>query len=258
MFYKKKGKPEVGEIVVCTVQRIVMHSVFVTIDEYRNLDGMVHISEVAPGRIRNLRDYVKEGKRIVCKVLNINKFTGNIDLSLRRVGTSFMIEKLNEIKQEEKAEKLLESIGSQSKTSLEKLYGEFGARAVEKYGSLYKFLQDIVDRGEAPIKEMNVSQKFADILLKIIREKIKPVTKTLSGELKLKSYSPDGINQVKSILKNVEKEGISITYLGAPKYKLEITTYDTKEAGKKLRTAIDSAIARIEHLKGEGEYVKIA
>ena len=93
MFYKKPGKPEIGELVVCTVRKILPHSVFVSIDEYQNLEGMNHISEISPGRIRNLRDYVIEGKTIVCKVLNINQ-QGNIDLSLRRVGTGIMLNKL--------------------------------------------------------------------------------------------------------------------------------------------------------------------
>ena len=35
MFYKKQGIPENGEVVICTVKKILFHSVFVDIDEYR-------------------------------------------------------------------------------------------------------------------------------------------------------------------------------------------------------------------------------
>ncbi|MEK6932440.1 MAG: S1 RNA-binding domain-containing protein, partial [Nanoarchaeota archaeon] len=72
MFYKKKGLPEIGEIVICTVRRVLPDSIFVDLDEYGK-EAMIHISEVAPGRIRNIRDFVKEDKKVVCKVLNINK-----------------------------------------------------------------------------------------------------------------------------------------------------------------------------------------
>ena len=75
--------PEEGEIVLCTVKKILYHSIFATIDEYETLEGMLHISEVSPGRIRNIRDFVKEGKQIVCKVLKVDKVKGHIDLSLR-------------------------------------------------------------------------------------------------------------------------------------------------------------------------------
>jgi len=72
---------EVGDIVMCTVDRIVGTIVFVKIDE--NGEGSIILSEIAPGRIRNLREYVVPKKRIACKILRI---LGNrIDLSLRRV-----------------------------------------------------------------------------------------------------------------------------------------------------------------------------
>jgi len=258
MFYKKTGKPEVGEIVLCTVKKIVMHSVFVVIDEYERLEGMVHISEIAPGRIRNLRDYVKEGKRIVCKVLDINRNTGNIDLSLRRVGTSFMVQKLNEIKQEDKAEKLLESVGIPLKYDLKKMYEEFGYKAVKEYGSLYDFFQAIVAEGEKPIKDLDINPKIAKPLLEIVKERIKPATSTLLGELKLSSYKPSGVEDIKKILLDIEKKGISVTYLGAPKYKVEITSQDRKKSGDILKKAMENALASIEKLKGSGEYTKIA
>ena len=57
MFYKKQGFPEESELVLCTVKKILDHSVFVGLDEYNNLEGMIHISEVSPGRIRNIRDH---------------------------------------------------------------------------------------------------------------------------------------------------------------------------------------------------------
>src|SRR3989304_3207775 len=64
-FFRKKGFPEEHELLICTVTKVDLQGVFVSIDEYA-IQGMIHISEIAPGRIRNIRDYVKEGKVIVC------------------------------------------------------------------------------------------------------------------------------------------------------------------------------------------------
>ena len=132
MFYKKKGKPEIDEIVICTVKRVLYHSVFVNIDEYENAEGMIHISEIAPGRIRNIRDYVVEEKKVVCKVLNITE-KGDLDLSLRRVSTTQMVNKLNDYKKEEKAEKLLEQIGKELNFNLKKVYEDIGIKAIERW-----------------------------------------------------------------------------------------------------------------------------
>src|SRR3989344_5282511 len=199
MFYKKKGKPEEGEILICTVKRILPHAVFANIDEYEHAEGMIHISEIAPGRIRNLRDYVIEGKRIVCKVINVNK-QGNIDLSLRRVPTSLMVSKLNYYKQEEKAEKLVEQIGKEASYDIKKFYEEIGYKIIEKHGSLYEFFNEVVRKGKAIVDELKPSQKFGDALFKTIKEKIKLPEVTLSYELVLKTYKEDGIENIKQIL----------------------------------------------------------
>ena len=36
MFYKKEGIPEEGEIVICTIKKILPNSIFVNLDEYQN------------------------------------------------------------------------------------------------------------------------------------------------------------------------------------------------------------------------------
>jgi len=240
MLYKKQGKPVDGEVVICTVKKIISHSVFVNLDEYENIEGMIHISEIAPGRIRNLRDYVKEGKRIVCKVLNINS-RGNIDLSLRRVGTTSMVNKLNECKQEEKAEKLLESVGKQNNIDLKKMYDIIGYKAIEKYGSLYALFQKIVNGKESILTDFTIDKKVSENLYKIVKEKIKQPEVSISGILTLKSNSFDGVEKVKKILLEIQKKGITVSYLGAPKYKLEVKANDYKKAEFTLKEGLDIA-----------------
>jgi translation initiation factor 2 subunit 1 len=257
MFYKKKGKPENGEIVICTVKKISFHSVFVTIEDYKYVEGMIHISEVSTGRIRNLRDYVKEGKRIVCKVLHINQRTGNIDLSLRRVGKNSMIEKLNDSKQEEKAEKLLEMVAGELKLKLPDMYKAFGFKVMEEYESMYGFFQDVVSNGEKVMKEIGVPVNILKPLYVHITDKIKPEETHLGGILEIESYEENGVDTIKKILTNIEKKGGKVTYLGAPKYKIEFTSLDQKEATTGLNTSIEESLAAIEK-KGKGEFHKNA
>src|SRR3989344_5879927 len=108
MLLRKQGFPEEDEIVICTVKTILNSAVFAHLDEYGR-DGMINISEVSPGRIRNLRDFVTEGKKIVCKVLRIDRLKGHIDLSLRSVNQAQRINKNKEYKNEIKALRILES-----------------------------------------------------------------------------------------------------------------------------------------------------
>ena len=107
MLFKKQGFPEESELVLCTVTSVQYHSVIVDIEEYGR-SGLIHISEVSPGRIRNIRDFVKEGKKVVCKVLRVKEEKGYIDLSLRRVNESEKRRKIESIKREQNAEKIVE------------------------------------------------------------------------------------------------------------------------------------------------------
>jgi polyribonucleotide nucleotidyltransferase len=76
---------EESELVLCTVTSVLKNSVFVKLDEYDDIDGTYPISEVLHGRIRNIRDFVKEGKKIVCKVLKVNREKQQSMSLLRRV-----------------------------------------------------------------------------------------------------------------------------------------------------------------------------
>ena len=88
---------EEGDNVLCTVKRISGTTVFAHIED--DGEGTIITSEIAPGRIRNLREYVVPGKKIVCKVLSIDK-SGNIHLSLRRVSDKEKREVLDREKKE--------------------------------------------------------------------------------------------------------------------------------------------------------------
>ena len=70
------------DVVMCTVKEIEGTTVFLEIEG--NGTGTMVMSEVAAGRIRNLREYVFPKKKVVCKVFKIAN-GGHIELSLRRV-----------------------------------------------------------------------------------------------------------------------------------------------------------------------------
>ena len=255
MFYKKKGFPEKEEIVLCTVKKILYHSVFVILDEYERKEGMVHISEVSPGRIRNLRDYVKEGKKVICKVISINREKGHIDLSLRRVNQGQRVAKNNEIKQEQKAENLLDFVGKKLKKDLNEMYKDFGYKVIDKYGSLYGgFLKIVLD--PELIDEFDLKKDFKDIMLNAILDKIKLPEVTVKGMLVLSSEEPDGVEVIKTALVSAQKGKIEISYVSAPKYVISVTASDYKTAEGILKNAIEEILDKIKG-KGVCEFTKV-
>jgi len=98
--------PDEGELVVCTVQSVKNFGAFVTLDEYGGKEGFIHVRDVATGWVKYIRDYIREGQKVVCKVLQVDPSRGHIDLSLKDVNEHQRREKIREWKNEAKAEKL--------------------------------------------------------------------------------------------------------------------------------------------------------
>src|SRR3989338_4337309 len=235
MLLKKKGFPEVGELVLCTVSAIHFHSIFIKLDEYER-QGLIHISEIAPGRIRNIRDYVVENKKIVCVVLAVNKEKGHIDLSLRRVNEGQRRAKINEIKQEQIAEKIVEMIAKQKKLDVIPLYTEVFEKASNKYPNLYLCFEDEISKKNV-ISSFGLKKDIEEALLDAIKLTIKPAIVKISGDLKLSSYKANGIDLIRNTLLNMEElsEGtVTIRYNGGGRYHLDLTTENYKKAEKLL------------------------
>ncbi len=240
MHYKRKGYPDVSELVLCRVTKVLPHAVFARLEEFERLDGLIHISEIAPGRIRNIRDYVKEDKRVVCKVLKIDQKKGHIDLSLRRVGTGLRVKKLHEVKQDDKAEKLLGFIGKKLGKDLPSVYKLFGSAALAEYGRLTPFFEAVVVDGKEVLTSVGLSGKQLDDVYTIITSKISAPSVTLVGHLHLHSLAPDGVAQIRSVLVAAAKKfDCSITYVSAPKYKVSLVASDYKTGEAALLDVVD-------------------
>lgn len=254
MLMKKTGFPESEELVLCTVTGVNPHSVFCTLDEYGGRTGMIHISEIAPGRIRNIREFVQEGKKVVCKVLQINKEKGHIDLSLRRVNQSQKTNKLNQIKQEQLAEKIVEYAARQQGESVLTLYNKLSEKIIPQFGTIFAAFEQ-ASQGKLDLETL-LDKKIAKILTDAIKTRIKPPEVKIDGNLKLTSYASNGVQEIKEVLNLAEKAGVEVRYLGAGTYHLEVKAEDYKEAEKKLKTAIDQITTATEEKDITTEWIR--
>ena len=74
--------PEVGKTYTGQVRRVEAYGAFVEI--MPGTDGLLHISEIAPYRVREVTDVLKEGDEVTVKVINIDE-QGKIRLSRKAV-----------------------------------------------------------------------------------------------------------------------------------------------------------------------------
>jgi translation initiation factor 2 subunit 1 len=224
-------------------------SVFVKLDS--ETEGVMVFSEVAPGRIRNIRDYVNPGQKIVVKVLRIDQEKKHIDLSLRRVNQKEKKEVLENEKKETELLTLVKIITKseeKAKAALEKLRTQM---------MVTQFFNDFLNKSEkeflSEIKSIGLSEADSKSLYSMLKDKIKEKKVTVKVELQLYSESENGIEKIKKIL-SVKKDHLEIKYLGAPFYMVVIEDKDYKEANKKLKEVLDEITKKA---KQEGCFLEI-
>ncbi|MCG3088618.1 S1 domain-containing post-transcriptional regulator GSP13 [Sporosarcina cyprini] len=74
-------KYEVGEELSGKVTGIQPYGAFVALDE--ETQGLVHISEITYGFVRDINDYLAIGQEVNVKVLEVDEEAGKISLSIR-------------------------------------------------------------------------------------------------------------------------------------------------------------------------------
>ena len=248
--------PEQGEIVLATISKVMDHGAYVTLDEYDNIQGFLHISEIAPGWIRSVNRFVKDGEKKVLLVKKVNPERGDIDLSLKQVSNDQKKQKLKEVKKFEKGKTLLQNLKEKAKLSdedIDKLEDDI----YTKYDSVYDAFIEIARNGISSVKELKLPKKTATAIEEIC-SKIKLPSVEIRGVMEITNNKSDGVEVIKKTLLDVLKKDstIDITYLGAPKYRLSITSEDFKSAEKSLKPIIAEIQSSIEKKKGTFSFTR--
>lgn len=248
--------PEQGELIIGTIVRVNPFSVFITLDEYGNKEAMIHISEVARKWIRDIREFVKVGQKVVALVLKVDKSKGHVALSLKRVSRQSGDEKMKEFKREQKAEKMLEMIAKEQNMSLDEIYNQIGFRLQENFGEVFKAFQTVM-KNEELFKKKGIEERWIKILKAAAEKYLEVKETTIKGTLEVRCYKPDGIEVIKKILSDAQsKYGVEIKYISAPKYILKIKSSDAKVGERTLKEAADTITKSVASFDGEAKFLK--
>ncbi len=251
----KKGWPEVGDLVVCTVVNVVEFGAFVQLDEYGKKEGLIHVSEVASGWVKYIRDHVREGQKIVCKVLNVDPSRSHIDLSFKDVNEHQRRAKIQEWKSEQKAQKWLGFVASATNEDRGALYDQLNSQ----FGSLYYLFEEAALRGAEALP--GIDREVATQIVKIARENVKVPYVYVTGYIDLTCPKPNGIDVIKRALKSASKSDnddirFDVSYVGAPRYRIRTIALDYKKAENALKKAANSAIDVVTKADGSGKFYR--
>lgn len=258
MSKSKLTYPDEGELVIVTVHSVKQNGADVTLDEYEGVAGFIFIGEIASGWIKNIRRFVREGQRLVCKVMPSRRDGSSLKLSLKPVSEERRRDRLQQWKNEQRALQLFKVLSESQKWEsefssnlqseltqvFETLYGAFEEAAMHE-GS-------IIDAGF----EGDWIQPFVDLAV----ENIIPPFVEIRGILTLKVETADGVETIRSAL--IAAENISSSedeievhcyYDGAPEYRIELRAPDFKTAEDTWRSSISAVVSIIEEAGGTAD-----
>lgn len=245
-------------MVIATVESVTDYGAYVRLDEYGK-KGLLHVSEVSSSWIRNIRDFVREGQKVVLKVLRVDAEKGHIDLSLRRVTKREKIEKIMSWKRERKAENLLRSAAERIGLSLEEIYEKAGAIMEKEYG-LYEGFEKAAKEGPSILTKIGVPAEIANVISEIAKERMPVPMVKVKGIVELRCMRPNGVKVIKEAFLNAKKSEktrdakIRFYTVAAPKYCIEVMAENYKNAETVLQRVAENIVSNVIKAGGEGTF----
>ncbi len=250
--------PSEGELVICNVRNVRDFGAFVDLEEYEGKEGFIHISEISSGWVKRIRNHIHEEQKRVCKVLRVTKEKGHIDLSLKQVNEHQRRQKIQAWKNHKKAEKMLGIVCENIGMDIDECYDTFGYRLIEEFGSIYQAFEQCTMDPDV-LKKHGFQGKWVEKFTSMAIDNISPPYISITGIIELFSMTPRGVHDIKYALDNIrdtEDSMMTVSYLAAPKYRIDVKSLDYKIAEEDLENWAKEVIERIKERGGEGKFYR--
>jgi len=258
MAERKPEYPEIGDLIIATIETVTDYGAYAKLDEY-NKRGLLHVSEISSSWIRNIRDFVREGQKMVLKVLRVDSEKGHIDLSLRRVNKRERIEKVMSWKKERKAEALLKGVAEKVGLPVEEVYQKAGTLIEEKF-ALYDGFEKAAIEGPEALTKIGVPENLAKAFAEVAKERIHVKLVKVKGTLEIRCLKPNGVTIIRDAFLNAEKEektedsDVRFYVMAAPKYSVEVLAANYKRAEEVLQKVTQAVVSNVAKAGGTGSF----
>jgi len=264
----RKDLPDVGELVVGTVTKIMEHGAYVILDEYGGLEAYVPINEIVQSWFHSIKDYLKPGQKAVFRVIRVDPRRKLIDVSLRKVREEEKKEKFLQWKRTVRAVKLLELVSQRTGIPLQELLVKVGYRFEDIYGDMLKGFEQLAKGNVDEVRRVlkDVPDHVFKVIEEIAKEHIEIPEVTFSGIIRMINIRPDGVEHIKETLIKAkqlieEKYDGAVKYkiyvVGPPRYRIDLTGRDPKLLDQILTEVSNFIIEEARRRGGEASFTRI-
>ncbi|MGC8605936.1 MAG: translation initiation factor IF-2 subunit alpha [Vulcanisaeta sp.] len=260
----RKELPEIGELVIGTVYRILEHGAYVLLDEYGGLEAYAPINEIVQSWFHDIKDYLRPGQKTVFRVIRVDARRRLIDISLRRVKEEEKKEKLARWKRTIRGVKLLELVAKRLNITLDRALQDFGWKLEDYYGDFLSIFENVVKYGPADLRKLGLSDNVINTIMEVAKERIEVEPVEISGIIRMINIKPDGVKHIRDVLlKAMElarKEGaesVKIYTIGPPRYRIDIMGRDPKKLEQVLKDVVNLVTTEIKRRGGEASFTRI-
>ena len=237
--------PEEGDLLICTVKDIKQNGAYLGLDSYEGREGFVFVGEIAAGWVRNIRAHVREGQRVVAKVIQVKKDRKRVELSLKSVSEERRRDTVQAWKNEERANQIMrvasERVGWDDNKS-----AEISNSMIETFGTLYGALEECAI-SESALTDAGLEGGWTDVVTSLAMENIIPPFVEIRGVLEIQVWGEEGVYAIRDALldaeacaEGLEEVTLSCHYDGAPNYRIDIRAPDYQAAESVWESAVDA------------------
>jgi translation initiation factor 2 subunit 1 len=254
--------PEAGELVIGTIVRIMPYGAYAALDEYEGTEGLLHISEISSRWVKNIRDHVRERQKAVLKVLRVDREKRHIDLSLRRVNEREKREKLLAWKRELRGRKLFDMAIEKLGIPGEEAYNQVGRVLEDRFGSLYDGFEQTVIEGDKPLLKAKIPSKWVKTIAEIAEANIRIPLVKVKGTLEVTCTASNGVTVLRNAFNKAKKvrrpenTDVKVYVTGAPKYRVEVSAKNYKEAESLLDKIVTTVFDTVKAAGGDGKFTR--
>jgi len=258
-FYKNRY-PEVDDVVMVNVRSIAEMGAYGPLLEYKDIEGMILLSELSRRRIRSINKLIRVGRNECVVVIRVDKDKGYIDLSKRRVSPEEVLkceEKFSKAKTVNSILRHVAELMGYSDPELEELYEKTAWFFDEKYkkiGFAYEAFKHAV-QNPSVLDECDIDEETRRLLYENICRRLTPVSMKIRADIDVECTYYDGVDAVKRALKkglefSTENMPIKINLIAPPLYVVTTNTMERNEGLERLNKALDAIKAEITAAKG--------